>query len=83
MASLAPSIPPAAWAAIGLIAAAAVLGFLYTLAAAIRNEQSVRALREEAAELRRRYLGPDEGDEPILIVDEAPPEGTEALKTAA
>lgn len=77
-------LPPAAWAGIALVAAAAILGVLHTLAAAIRNEQSLRDLRERATALRNRYTAQQpRANEPVIVVDEAPPEEDVPELTAA
>jgi hypothetical protein len=62
------------WVILGGIGCVGVLAVLYTLSESVRCETTRHDVQVRAAELKQRYLAQLRGDQPIMVVDEAPPE---------
>jgi hypothetical protein len=67
------------WVILGGIGCVGVLAVLYTLAETVRCETTRHDVQVRAAELKQRYLAQLRGEEPVMVVDEAPEEPEPAV----
>jgi hypothetical protein len=77
------------WVILGGIGCVGVLAVLYTLSETVRCETTRHDVQVRAAELKQRYLAQLRGEQPVMLVDEAPaepaptPDAEPALRQAA